>query len=461
MNQALKNELEAALNLIEEDQSKIGVLLEENREHELLEPLIDLQNAAIAFGTEIERLEGEGSQFVTELEEYCEAIYQLYEEIPSSPHDTVLLDYDHIYRLWESAKACFREEFPVKREIVFLPYKASMWDSMEEIWREKKEDKTCKVSVIPIPYYDKNNDRSIGSYHYEAKQFPEDVPILDYSEYDLKSNRPDEIYIHNPYDAYNTLTTIDPAYYSNLLKKYTDQLIYIPYYLAEEPTEVNAFWIEEMEHYIMLPGVLNADLVLVQSEIIRKLYIEVLVKNFGDEVRWFWEKRIAVRASSKIGKLLRMRNKELTIPDDWKRKIYRADGSRKKVVFYNSGVTALLRHVHAELDKIEDTFHVFQRKKEDIVLLWRPHPLSHPTIAWMGVDLLERYERMIEQYLQDDYGIYDDTSDLDRAILLSDAYYGDFSSVLHMCKAVHIPIMVQEAHIRTDQWVNSSCEQSG
>ena len=78
MNQALKNELEAALNLIEEDQSKIGVLLEENRENELLEPLIDLQNAAIAFGTEIERLEGEGSQFVTELEEYCEAIYQLY-----------------------------------------------------------------------------------------------------------------------------------------------------------------------------------------------------------------------------------------------------------------------------------------------------------------------------------------------------------------------------------------------
>ena len=77
------------------------------------------------------------------------------------------------------------------------------------------------------------------------------------------------------------------------------------------------------------------------------------------------------------------------------------------------------------------------------------------------MDLLERYERMIEQYLQDDYGIYDDTSDLDRAILLSDAYYGDFSSVLHMCKAVHIPIMVQEAHIRTDQWVNSSCEQSG
>ena len=37
-------------------------------------------------------------------------------------------------------------------------------------------------------------------------------------------------YIHNPYDNWNYVTSIDPAFYSWELKKYTDCLVYIPYY---------------------------------------------------------------------------------------------------------------------------------------------------------------------------------------------------------------------------------------
>ena len=49
----------------------------------------------------------------------------------------------------------------------------------------------------------------------------------------------------------------------------------------------------------------------------------------------------------------------------------------------------------------------------------------------------------MEQYRSEGWGIYDDTADLDRAIALSDAYYGDPSSLVHLCKEKGMPVMMQ------------------
>ena len=82
------------------------------------------------------------------------------------------------------------KEQEVKLEIVFLPYKASMWDSLESIWLAAKEDKRCNCSVIPIPYFDKNKDGSLGEMHYEAEQFPKHIPLVSYEKYNLKEKSP-------------------------------------------------------------------------------------------------------------------------------------------------------------------------------------------------------------------------------------------------------------------------------
>ena len=51
---------------------------------------------------------------------------------------------------------------PRKKVLVFLPYKASMWDCMESVWRAAVEDEEhCKVYVVPIPYADLNPDHSV------------------------------------------------------------------------------------------------------------------------------------------------------------------------------------------------------------------------------------------------------------------------------------------------------------
>jgi hypothetical protein len=54
---------------------------------------------------------------------------------------------------------------------------------------------------------------------------------------------------------------------------------------------------------------------------------------------------------------------------------------------------------------------------------------------------------MRNQYLAEGWGIYDDTADLDRAIAISDAYYGDGSSVVQLYQQTGKPVMIQNVEI--------------
>lgn len=85
--------------------------------------------------------------------------------------------------------------------------------------------------------------------------------------------------------------------------------------------------------------------------------------------------------------------------------------------------------------------------RDQIALLWRPHPLVKATISSMHPQLWQAYEELVKWYKAEGWGIYDDSADLDRAIALSDAYYGDPSSVVQLCQKVGIPIMMENVDI--------------
>lgn len=70
------------------------------------------------------------------------------------------------------------------------------------------------------------------------------------------------------------------------------------------------------------------------------------------------------------------------------------------------------------------------------------------TMQSMMPQLLERYQRIVAKYQEEKWGIYDDTADLDRAIKLSDAYYGDPSSVVELFRKVGKSVMVQDVNIK-------------
>ena len=96
---------------------------------------------------------------------------------------------------------------------------------------------------------------------------------------------------------------------------------------------------------------------------------------------------------------------------------------------------------------MQDVFLIFRENREDVALLWRPHPLIQTTFRTMRPHLWDAYKEILENYLEEGWGIYDDTPDLDRAIALCDGYYGDFSSVVQLCQKAGVPVMVQDVEV--------------
>lgn len=353
--------------------------------------------------------------------------------------------------IWKELRECIENEIKVKREVVFLPYKASMWDSLESVWMAARDDEECDAYVIPIPYYDKDADGICTKMHWEGDQYPDYVPITRYDEYDIVKRRPDMIFIHNPYDECNHVTSVHPDYYARVLKDYTDKLVYIPYFVLGEIEPDNEEAVEGMRHFCYLPGTIYADKVIVQSEKMREIYINEFLKdavNYGLHVtRKSLEEKFLGIGSPKFDKVVNTKKEDLVIPEEWIRIMEKEDGSYKKVIFYNTSLTAFLENGEQMLIKIQDVLGVFQDNQEEITLLWRPHPLMKETILSLRPDLWESYEAIVQKYRAERWGIYDDSVELDRAIAISDAYYGDPSSVVALCQEKGIPVMMQNVDV--------------
>jgi len=423
---------------------------------EVEEEFAKCQEAAMNLGSYLETLDDmDYTSLVNILEDYCENVYQMSVNIRD---DSVCRKLAKKIRkqLSQLQNAIIYDMPPDRKEVVFLPYKAAMWDSLESVWRAAQEDPDCDAYVIPIPYYEKNSDDSFREEHYEGDLYPEDVPITRYDEYDFESRKPDIIFIHNAYDNWNLVTSVHPNFFSNKLKEYTEQLVYIPYFVLGELKPDNEQAIEGMKHFCFMPGIINADKVIVQSEDMRQIYINEYLKAAkaqglqGKHLdKAYLEQKFLGLGSPKFDKVLATKKEDLNIPQEWLRVIENADGSWKKIIFYNTGIAALLAHGEKWVDKIEDVLKIFKENKDEIALLWRPHPLIESTMKSMRPEVLQKYMQLKKQYLAEGWGIYDETADVDRAVVLSDAYYGDNSSVVQMYQQTGKPVMIQNVEIMT------------
>lgn len=450
MNKLQKKQLDDLLDLLKQAQESVINFIKDGNRQDAATVLEDCQTAAISVGQTIDENVGEGTETVGHLERYCELVFSLHEQLMSDEEVSASKVTKHFDKFYRQIMSAYNREVQAKKLAVFLPYKASMWDSLESVWKRIDKDPEWDAVVVPIPYYDKNTDGTFKEYHYEGTQYPKDVPVVFYEGYDLKEIHPEEIYIHNPYDDINYVTSVHPAFYSSELKNYTDRLIYIPYFVLREANPNEPDFIEALFHFAASPGVINSHETWVQSENMRLCYIKALVDFAGENTRSLWEAKIKAVKSPKIEKIENTKIEDIDIPEGWKEKLYKKDGSPKKVIFYNTTLSTFLQYTEQMIEKIPDVLALFKSKQEDITLLWRPHPLLKATLSSMRPEYSQAYEEIVGQYITDDYGIYDDTPDLDRAIVLSDAYYGDYSSVANLFQAVKKPVMYQNVHIRSE-----------
>ena len=415
--------------------------------------LIQCQECAITLGTAIETMEGEGFVTVSHVEAYCDVVFHCHEELNDGD-----ISANKIYKKLKKQLVCIensvRNDIRIRKEVAFFPYKASMWDALESVYLAAKEDPDCDAYCVPIPYYDKNPDGSLGVMHYEGGEYPKNIDITDWQTYNFEERKPDSIYIHNPYDNWNLVTCVPSRYYSNNLKKYTEQLVYIPYFILGEIEPDDQERIDKMKHFVWTPGVINADKVIVQSEKMKQIYVNEYLKAAKENGlqgyhidRKRLEEKFLGLGSPKLDKVLNTKKEDLEIPQEWLRIIEKPDGSWKKIIFYNTSVGALLQHNEKMLEKMQYVFSVFKENQDEVALLWRPHPLIKTTVSAMRPQLWIEYDKLVRKYREEGWGIYDDSSDVDRAIALSDAYYGDGSSVVQMYQQTGKPIMTQNVDV--------------
>lgn len=453
MRKKQKQEIMEMLKTLHVAHEEVKTAAEKGNISEAQDILAECQQAAVAVGAAIEQSEEEGHAAISSLEEYCETVFQTYEEVGKDDYSDSK-QYKALKRQIIKAENIIKNDISVRKEVAFFPYKASMWDSLESVYLKAKADSECDAYCVPIPYFSLNFDHSFGTMHYEGGEYPKNIEITDWQTYDFEERMPDEIYIHNAYDDCNLVTSVHPRFYSYNLKKYTDRLVYIPYFLLGEIEPDNQAAVDAMKHFIWLPGVIYADKVIVQSEKMKQIYVNEYIKAAkknglkGKHIdRRYLEQKISGAGSPKLDRVQRIKREELEIPQDWLKIIQRTDGTYKKIIFYNTCISALLEHEDKMLEKMERAFEIFKEHKDEVALLWRPHPLIQATIRAMRPHLWGDYSRIVEQYRQEDWGIYDDSVDFDRAVIISDAYYGDESSVVQLCKKREMPIMIQNVNV--------------
>lgn len=403
MRKGQKQEILGLIDGLHQIHEEIKKTLEQKNLILAQEVISGTQESAISIGEKIEKSEGQGHRTVSGIEEYCELLFCAFENINTNNFNANKI-YKSLRKQLIKIENSVKNDIAVRTEIVFFPYKASMWDSLESIYLAAKEDPDCDVYCVPIPYYTLNPDHSFGQMYYEGGDYPQDIVITDWQEYDFEERRPDVIYIHNPYDDCNLVTSVHPRFYSSNIKKYTDTLVYVPYYCTLGGMS---------EAQNLCPAYIYADYIVIQSPQFR----EYFDNNIPDE-------KFLSFGSPKVDKIICKCNNPSEPPAEWKIKMFDGQGRKKTVYFYNTSIGGMLADTETFLKKMEYVFKCFHGR-EDVCLLWRPHPLLEATFHSMRPEFCQVYIDLKNMFIDSSLGIYDTTSDISSTVALSDVYIGD------------------------------------
>lgn len=447
-NETIKKQVKAFIDTAKEAHDAIIVMLSQDKPDIVCELLAACQESAINIGNLIESVYGEGFAAVSILEEYCESVYQLSMAIAQrefGSEDVVGVS-TFLGDIYGRMAQILNEQIINKKEMVFMPYRADYWDSMESVWREAVSKGEYDVYVVPVPYYNKTARFEITDMYYEGNDFPEYVEVTDYKSYNFEKRHPDIIVTQNPFDECNYVMSLGIEHYSRNLKKYTDELIYIsPYNVDEIGIDKSSKAWKTLDYFCAVPGVVHADKVYVQSERMRETYIERLTDMSGEDYRKTWEEKIYVFDKKAVDD-----NRDKTIeglPDSWRKIIYKPDGSLKKIVLYNVGIAYMAQYGEKVIDKIDNTLGIFEQNKDDVALIWYANPHLSKTLKRVDLRLRDKYNKIVDKYKTEAWGIYDESTDYKDLVDVCDAFYGDPGNMPHICRLKKKPAMIESIDI--------------
>lgn len=419
MRKREKEKILSLLGSMEEAHKEILLFLQEEKSEEASSLLSICQEGMEKCGKEVELQEERGEEYSSFFFSYLEKIFHCYEAVQEDN--------------WERSREIFAEVILLHKDIVrtvqslaeqslilFLPYKASMWDSMESVYLAAREDPNCIPLVMPISYIQRNSGNEEMLLLNEREDFPKDIPLIG-EDFSFETERPDCIFIHNPYDDKNYVTSVHQRYYTANLKQFTNCLVYIPYFtsmgiLTNDPGSLIDF--------------LHIDYIVAQNELHRKSFPKSA------------QEKCILLGSPKFDRVLQLNKKNYEIPQEWEEI---AEGRR--VIFFNTSITLMLENTEVFLNKLEEVLTLFQAH-EKYCLLWRPHPLLENSLRTIRADFLERFLALKEAYILGKWGIFDDSAQMERAMFYADMYLGDDgSSMVNLFAAAKKEIFILDNHL--------------
>ncbi len=410
----VKSDKEQYVRTLESVNNLCSRLMDIKEDDTRLQILTNCQEAAIALGENLENCKNSSdnsaikeNKIIKRIEDFCEQIYVCSQDFNSRNVAVLKSIISEIKILIANIPRTYR--------VVFLPYKASMWDSLESIWKCFAEDERCETSVVPIPYYEANRQTNQWEIRYEGQLYPKEVPVVYFQDYSIQEKRPDIVFVHNPFDSYNYVTTVDPAYYSEELKKYCSKLVYVPYY-------VNPGFLSSA--YNQLPLLYRSDYIVLQSEKMKETCKEFPYYN-----------RVLPLGSPKFDKVILLNNAKVAPPEEWN-----IDMNGKKKILLNTTIEDFLQNTEKLLEKLH-CFFDRAAAVNDVVIIWRPHPLLESTVKAMRPQFVEKYEQLVDFFKESHAGVLDTTADISRAVAATDAYIGSsYSSVMALYEVCGKPV---------------------
>lgn len=279
MREELKQQLRTIIGSLGRAEAILDSCVRKKDEESLGTLYEDMQNAAIAVGNTIELVEGEETETVKLLEEYCEMIWQY------------MVKADRIEKLQTGRLLAGKRgeiiksletEFKGELEAVFLLCRAAGWKTLEHYMGIAEEQANCCLIMAP---YVKCAPDGTETRIIETELLPESVKAETFEDYDMEEEKPDLVFVDGPYAesggndgaGEGGCSRTAPGYDFMAIRESAGLLIYAPYY--EEDQAIEAVCARDC----MSPQVRYSDIILVPSKSVGESYIRALKQMEGGQ----------------------------------------------------------------------------------------------------------------------------------------------------------------------------------
>ena len=191
----------------------------------------------------------------------------------------------------EVATRAMKRQREVK-DVLFLPCRASWWDTMEPLYREACNAPGLQPVIMPVPWRRKHTDGTVSENHDESAFFAERMPVVTKESYPLETMCPAVVVTQFPYDNTGADLEIDTSFHTQYLRSVADCLVYVPPFVPDAPEEKDFAAKAMLRYLVEQPAVVFADKTYIPADALRSAYIEALCEITGEHRRGEWKKRI-------------------------------------------------------------------------------------------------------------------------------------------------------------------------